>query len=348
MNSILEEDFAEVANSDLPFGEFRNKTVLITGATGLIGSFLVKSLLYCNRKRKLGIHILALVRDFQKAEKVFSEKEYEVLQLVKCDLNDGKIDIEIPVDFIVHTAAVTNSKQMVNDPVGTIQTSIHGTESVLNLALEKKASMVYVSSMEMYGNPNLSRMITEDDYGYIDLSNARSCYPESKRLCECLCTAYAAQYGVQVCTARLAQTFGAGIPQSENRVFAQFARSAMRGENIVLHTTGQSEGNYVYISDAIQALLLLLVKGQRGQAYNVTNEENHTTIVEMARMVAKVFGNKNSCVVFDIPEDSKEYGYAPLTKMHLSAEKMEKLGWKPKVDLMESYRRMIEYIKENE
>lgn len=133
-------------------------------------------------------------------------------------------------------------------------------QAVLELAREKNAAMVYVSSMEVYGNPNLTHEVSEEDYGYINLSNVRSSYPESKRMCECLCTAYASQYGVQVCTARLAQTFGAGILATENRVFAQFARSAISGSDIVLHTLGQSEGNYVYTSDAIHKHMLKVME----------------------------------------------------------------------------------------
>lgn len=348
MNQILMQDFAAVANSNLPFEEYRNKTFLITGATGLVGSLLVKTLLYCNHVKDLNLTVLAAVRNPDKAKHIFHDVPGDVLRIVKWDLTEGGITMDDSIDFIIHTAAITNSKQMVTDPVGTIQTSIIGTKNVLELAREKKASMVYVSSMEMYGNPNLSHKVTEEDFGYIDLSNVRSCYPESKRMCECLCTAYCAQFGVQVCTARLAQTFGAGILPTENRVFAQFARSAMHGENIVLHTTGESEGNYVYTSDAIRALLLLLVRGKCGQSYNVVNEENHMTIADMAHMVAETFGQDKTQVVFDIPQDSLKYGYAPATKMHLSAEKIAILGWKAEIDLPESYRRVIEYLKDFE
>ncbi len=348
MNQILMQDFAAVANSNLPFEEYQNKTFLITGATGLVGSLLVKTLLYCNQVKHLNLTVVAAVRNPDKAKHIFQDFADDALKIQQWDLTEGTVAINEPVDFIIHTAAITNSKQMVTDPVGTIQTSVVGTRNVLELARQKKASMVYVSSMEMYGNPNLPHKVTEEDFGYIDLSNVRSCYPESKRMCECLCTAYCEQFGVRVCTARLAQTFGAGILPTENRVFAQFARSAMHGENIVLHTTGQSEGNYVYTSDAMRALLLLLVRGKSGQSYNVVNEENHMTIADMAHMVAQNFGQNATQVVFDIPKDSLKYGYAPATKMHLSAEKIAALGWKAEIDLPESYRRIIEYLKDFE
>lgn len=346
MSTVLNRDLEEIAESNLPFEQFREKTLLITGATGLIGSLMVKALLVCNQRKNLNLRVLAAVRSLDKAQKLLGADA--ALSYVVWDMNSGKANIDSTVDYIIHTASVTNSKQMVSYPVETIQTSVCGTAAVLELAREKCASMVYVSSMEVYGNPNLPHMVSEDDYGYIDLSNVRSSYPESKRLCECLCTAYASEHGVRVCTARLAQTFGAGILASENRVFAQFARSTMRGENIVLHTTGESEGNYVYTSDAVRALLILLVSGKPGQAYNVVNEKSHMTIAQMAQIVMECFGSGNSKVIFDIPEDTMKYGYAPPTKMHLSAKKIEQLGWYAQIGLEESYRRMMEYMKETE
>lgn len=346
MSMVLNKDLEEIAVSKLPFEYYQEKVFLITGATGLIGSLMVRSLLTCNKSKNLRLRVLAAVRNIDKAEKLLGKDE--ALSFIQWDMISGKLDYNGTVDYIIHTAAITNSKLMVSNPVDTIRTSIYGTEAVLELAREKNAAMVYVSSMEVYGNPNLTHEVSEEDYGYINLSNVRSSYPESKRMCECLCTAYASQYGVQVCTARLAQTFGAGILATENRVFAQFARSAISGSDIVLHTLGQGEGNYVYTSDAIRALLLLIIFGESGQAYNVANEKSHLTIVQMAEMVLKNFGNSNAKVVFDIPEDSMKYGYAPSTKMHLSAKKIENIGWHAQIDLEESYRRMIEYMKETE
>ena len=127
---------------------------------------------------------------------------------------------------------------------------------------------------------------------------------------------------------------------NENRVFAQFARSVVHGENIVLHTNGESMGNYCYTVDAIKAILLLLKKGEAGETYTVVNENSTMTIREMAHMVAEKFSDGKSLVVLDIPEGN-QYGYAPETKMSLSSERLRKLGWIPEVSLTESYQRML-------
>ena len=230
---------------------------------------------------------------------------------------------------------------MIEKPVETLLTSIEGTKNILNLAREKKCiSVVYISSMEMYGAFNISKEVRENDLGFIDNLKVRSNYPESKRLCENMCVAYCSEYGVPVKIARLAQTFGAGILPEENRVFAQFARSAMQGKDIVLHTKGQSEGNYCYTRDCITGLLTILLKGTNAEAYNVSNPRTHTTIAEMANLVAEKIADGKIKVVFDIPKDNS-FGYAADTRMILNSDKLQELGWKPEVGLEEAYRRMI-------
>ena len=346
MKDVLEEDFDKITKRDISWDALRNSSFVITGATGLIGSLIVKYLLYANRTMNFGANIYAVVRNVEKADKIFAEEKTDALTYVVADLTKEKVNCEGDCDYIVHVAAVTASKVMVSDPVGTICTSIDGTEKMLQLAVEKKAkAFIYISSMEIYGQPTVGGKTAEKDLGYVDIENVRSCYPEGKRMCECLCTAYAAQYGVNVISARLAQTFGAGILPTENRVFAQFARSVMRGENIVLHTTGESEGNYVYTADAIAAIMTLLVKGKAGEAYNIANEDSHITIRNMAELVAREIAGEKIQVVIDIPEDSVSLGYAPPVKMWLDASKMRELGWKPEIGLVEAYKRMICWMK---
>jgi len=202
--------------------------------------------------------------------------------------------------------------------------------------------------MEVYGitDPSLAS-VSEKDLGAIDLISPRSCYPQSKRMCESLCVGYAAQYGVPVKIARLCQTFGAGCDQEDPRVFAQFARSAVAGEDIVLHTEGKSRGNYCYLSDAVRALLLILLKGDSGGAYNIANPEAGMTIREMAELVAGTVGKGKMSVVVNVPADIALRGYAPDVPLRLNADKLMKLGWQPTYDLGQMYARMIAYWKEN-
>lgn len=346
MLDVLVEDFKKIAESELPMEKFRNKSFVITGATGLIGSLMVRFLLFANKEYGLKAKVMPVVRNQEKARKIFEEWDTGELSYIVADLAKDKVEVEGACDYIIHAAAVTASKQMVSDPVGTIRTAIDGTQKMLDLAVEKKVkAFVYISSMEIYGQPKAEGKTAEKDLGYVDIGTVRSCYPEGKRMCECLCTAYASQYGVPVMSARLAQTFGAGILPTENRVFAQFARSAADRKDIILHTTGESEGNYVYTADAIRAILTLLVKGKAGEAYNIANEDSHTTIRGMAEMVAHEIAGDQINVVIDIPEDSASLGYAPPVKMQLDAAKMRGLGWNPEVSLKDSYQRMLRWMQ---
>ena len=336
---VLEEDLQYIANYDLPYDRLKGKTVLVTGATGLIGVSLVRALLAIG-----DIKVIALVRNAEKAKNIYGDKIGQFLKLHVADVVD-KIKIEEAVDYIFHCASVTASKVMIEKPVETLLTSVEGTKNILNLAWEKRcASVVYVSSMEVYGAFDESREVGEETLGYIDPLKVRSNYPESKRLCENLCVAYCSEFGVPVKIARLAQTFGAGILPGENRVFAQFARSAIKGEDIVLHTKGLSEGNYCYTRDCVTGLLTILLKGTDAAAYNVSNPAAHTTIVEMAALVAEKIAGGKIKVVFDIPQDNA-FGYAADTKMKLNSDKLQALGWKPEVGLEEAYQRMINEMR---
>lgn len=348
MKNVLMEDFEELLKLDIPFETFKNKTFYVTGATGLVGSVFIRFLLFLNDEKDMNINIVAAVRNIEKAKKIFGD-QYEKVTFDVLDLGNKKSSYQEKIDYIIHAAAVTTSKLLVEKPVEAMRTAINGTEDILQLALNNNVDgMVYVSSMEIYGQKNTSELTNEEQLGKIDLSNVRSGYPESKRICELMCTSYANEYNVNVMSARLAQTFGAGVLPGENRVFAQFARSAVNGEDIILHTEGKSEGNYIYTSEVVSAFLYLLLYGKKGEAYNVANPKNHLTIKEMAELVADNFSDGRSKVIIDIPEDTQNLGYAPDTKLWLSNEKLSKLGWKPQVDLLSMYRNLIEWRKEIE
>lgn len=348
-DKIQQEDLELAAASNLPWGDLDGASVLVTGATGLVGSQLVKTLLAANRIHGIRCQVIAMVRSREKAERVFGNLlEREEMRLYFGDVTKP-MDVKGRVDYVIHAASQTASKEFVTHPVETIDTSFIGTKNILEMAREKQCrSVVYVSSMEAYGNPgSMPRRAVEADLGHIDILNVRSCYSEGKRFCECLCACYSSEYAVNVKIARLSQTFGAGVSHTENRVFAQFAKSAMNGTDIVLHTKGQSYGNYCYTADAVVGLLTVLLKGENGQAYNVVCEAATMRIAEMAKMVASEIAGNKIRVVFDIPESALVYGYAPDVELRLSGQKLRELGWEPRIapDLPTMYRRMIDSFR---
>ena len=305
---------------------------LITGATGYIGSQLVRFLL------GTGESVAVLVRDEAKARRMFDD----TVHILAADIADtaSMRRIDLPIGQLVHCAATTKSAEMASHPVETADGIVLGTRNVLELARRCHArSMVFLSSMEVYGSLDTpaGTRTTEDCMGAIDILQPRSSYPLGKRMAEQYCSAYAQEYGVPVKIARLAQTFGSGVPREESRVFAQFARSALQGEDIVLHTRGQSVGNYCSIDDVIDAIVFLLAHGKNGEAYNVVNEANTMRIKDMAEVALQTLGNGRSHIVYDIPE-SNAYGYAPDTGLRLSGGKLANLGWCATKTLADMYR----------
>lgn len=328
------------------FGPFRDKTVVVTGATGLIGSLACKALLLADGRLGLGCDVVAVVRDQEKAECILGAyAPLGDLRYIVADLVEGRVLGVVGADYVLHAASITKSKVMVERPVDVIGISLRGTKTMLDLARETGARMVYLSSMEVYGDMPEGVVSDESQLGWIDLISPRTSYPESKRMCECLCAAYASQYGTRVCSARLAQTFGAGVLPGEGRAFMQFARAAMRGDDVVLRTPGLSEGNYVNSIDCVAALLILLVRGGAGQAYNVANEASHGTIREVAQLACDVLGDRHSHVIIDV-DQSNSAGYAPDVHLRLSSAKLRSLGWEPRVSLADSFRQLGVYARE--
>lgn len=326
-NSIFEKDIKNIINY-FDMSVFDGKTILVTGATGLIGKLCVKSLLNSGYNTQ----VIALVRDEEKAKNIFGESK-RLTYLVQ-DINQ-RINTTRRVDYIIHAASTTSSKDFVEKPVETIYTAINGSRNILEFAKNKRLEgMVYLSSLEIYG-VNEKENIKEEDYGYIDILNPRSSYSESKKMVETMCISYGTEYGVPVKIARLAQTFGAGVSISDNRVFAQFAKAIINKENIILHTKGETKRNYCYTTDAVRGIFTILTKGENNNAYNVANENSYCSISEMAHLLE----NEYTKVEYKIDEVNR--GYNPTVKIALNTEKLNALGWEAKVNLKEMFDRLI-------
>ena len=339
---VVQEDLERIcAATCVPWPALHGRDMLVTGATGLIGSTLIKALLWHSGKQDARLRVLALVRDREKAERVFAAPlaAGAALSFVHGDVTTLAA-VEGPLHFIVHGASVTASQAFVTRPVETVRTALRGTERVLELAREKQVmSVAYLSSMEVYGAPDGSRRVRESDFDGFDPLVVRSSYSESKRMAEALCAAYLAQHGVPTKVLRLTQTLGPGVARDDARVFAQLARSAVEGRDIVLHTPGQTERSYLYTADAVTAILAVLLRGEDGHAYNVANEASYCSIRDMAELVARTCAAPPVEVrVEERPDEQR--AYAPTLKMDLDTTRLQALGWRPTVELADMYRRM--------
>ena len=342
MNSIIEEDLSYI-HSRFDFEQLAGKTVLITGATGLIGKTLVSALLEWNQSHQSSISIIVLVRNEAKFHAAFSDYADCEIQILIADVQTIPLR-EMGIDYIIHGASPTSSKDFIEHPVEVVQTAILGTMRMLELAkINSVKGFVYLSSMEVYGTPSTDDKITEETVGCFDALAVRNSYPESKRMCENLCVDFSSEYGVPTRILRLTQTFGPGVVYNDGRVFADFARCVIEHRDIVLKTKGETKRCYLYVADAVTAILTALLYGEDGQAYNVANEDTYCSIYEMAQVVATLSAPPIQVVIDE--QDIRQFGYAPVFKMNLSTEKLTKLGWKPEVSLKDMYKRMIMTMK---
>lgn len=319
----------------IDFSGFKDSSVLVTGATGLIGRALVSHLI------GLGVKVYACSRSSEKFKACFHDFD-NIIPVYGdiCTLDIGSLD----VDYIVHAASTTTSKDFVEKPVETIRTAVGGSLNILDQSKGKKIKgFVYISSMEAFGvTPADNRDIKETDLGYIDVMSVRSSYSESKRLCENLCVSYATEYGVPAKVIRLAQVVGPGVSYTDKRVTVQFARSVIEGKDIVLKTEGKTKRPILYIDDAVSAILTVLLRGKAGECYTAANPDTFCTIRETAEAIIHEIAQDKIKLVFDLDPNA---GYAPDICLNLNVDKLKALGWEPKVGLVESYRRLIESLK---
>lgn len=320
---------ALAADEALPWGVLDGATVLVTGATGLIGKNLCAALVARRKGGRGPVRIIGTSRQAGAVEALFGGSVEEIHWDAVSALR-----VEGDLDFIVHTAAPTASRFFVEKPVETIESIIDGTRAVLRLSQEKRTrKTALLSSMEVYGETG-DGLVTEGDLGKLDPMETRNSYPEAKRLSEALCCAYAVEYGVNALVLRLAQTFGPGVAKDDARVFAYFMRCALNGEDISLATDGSKSNPYVSTLDATAAVLYALAFGEPGEAYNVANEDTFTSVYEMAQLVAERFGGG---IAAYRGKEAESGIYRKASSLQLDTAKMRALGWQPRMSLEGMY-----------
>ncbi len=330
---IVKQDILRIASSGISWEKLQNKTVLVTGATGFIGSFIIKSLLERVKAYGADIKIVAFVRDSKRASQKFSDYEdLGRITYVEQDMLE-EINADVKADFVVHCASNAAPDMYSKDPVGTMRINFIGTDNMLKLAKRCGAQkFLYVSTIEVYGKTNVEE-IGEEDFGYISSSNVRSCYPESKKACETLTVCFGKQYGLNVSVGRLSYIYGAGMSKTDAKVCALFARKVAAGEDIVMKSEGKQLRSYTYVSDAITGLLTVLCDGADGECYNIASTDSRITIADMAHKYCELFPEKGSSVKFDLPTDTEKTAFSFIGNAILNSEKLEALGWVPQVSI---------------
>lgn len=319
--SSYKKDILNIFKMDLPLDKLSGRNILITGATGLIGGCLVEALML-NPERDYQIY--ASGRNEERAQKRFKDFlndpafhfiQYDVMQPLASDIN---------FDYIIHAASNASPNFFANNPVEVMKANIYGVSNLLDYGKEHGLKrFLYVSSGEVYGEGD-GREFTEDYSGYVDITSPRSCYPSAKRAAETLCVSYAAEYGVDVVIARPCHVYGPYFTESDNRVYAQFIRNVLRGEDIVMKSSGEQYRSWCYVVDCVSALLQILLKGEKGLAYNVADSSSNITIKELASMIAEIGGKR---VICELPDERERNGYNVVKQSLFSTSRLKGIGW---------------------
>lgn len=343
-------DICEITSADLAWEKFKGKSVLITGAGGFIGYYLVLALLARNDLYSDDIKVTALVRNEERARAKYGKLlDRDDISLCVQDVSD-KIKSE-KADFVIHAASQASNIQFENDPVGTINANLIGTANILDFAKEcDSEAVLIISSLKVYGAVHNGKgCISESDVGYLDFTSYKNCYAVGKRASETLAASYSKQYGMNIKIARPSYIYGASS-LDDNRVWAQFIANIVRGESILLKSNGAANRSFCYVSDTVTAMLCILLEGENVVPYNISYEKSDTTIRNFAKTACEVFPERNMSLSFANPEDEAEpvLSVSPLTATPeiMDSSRLKALGWKPQVDLKEGIRRSVSILEE--
>lgn len=345
MNRILQQDIEQIIDEKISWEKLRGKTVLITGASGMVGSYMLYTLTALNDRFDMGIKAVAMVRNPKKLLPEIVERDD--VEVVIHDVTE-KFECDEKIDYIIHAASPASPLIMQNQPVETIAANTIGTFNTLLLANEKKAEgYMFISSREIYGQPYEGQeFFFEDTYGFVDQLNPRSCYSEGKKAAETMCVCFGAQYGLNVKIARLAHTYGPGMSIYDGRVQADFLKNVVHNEDIVLKSMGTAVRTYTYIGDAVSGMFRILLDSE-DIAYNIGNETCKVSIRELAEIMVSIYPERNLKLVFDIPEGGTK-GTAPYTLGILNSEKLRALGWNPRYSVKDGFKRTLDFLESEE
>lgn len=320
-NMAYIDDIRTAASVDLPWEKLSGKNILVTGATGLIGSCVVDVLM--NHEGQ-DYHVYASGRNEVRVKQHFSEfRKSLYFHFLKYDVTEP-LQSDIDFHFMIAAASGANPVLYSTDPVGVMKGNFCGVDNLLAYGVTHNLEkFVYVSSGDVYGEGD-GRVFTEDYSGYVNPLNLRSCYTSAKRATETLCISYAHQYGINVSIARPCHTYGPHFTESDTRVYVQFIRNVLRGENIVMKSTGEQFRSWCYVVDCANGIMHVLLKGANGEAYNIADENSNVTIKELAEMIAEI-GNKK--VIIELPSESEKKGFNVVSKAVFSTERLRNLGW---------------------
>ncbi len=318
--------------------------ILITGSTGLICSAVVDLLIAYNEKHENKIIIYAAGRDEKRVMQrfhPFSDREY--FQFIRFDAcsRDNLIDCEF--DYAIHGAGISDPKMIMQEPVETMMANLFGLRELLEKSIKRKTRILCISSSEVYGKQHEADLLTENDYGSIDILNPRSSYSIAKQAAETLCVSYHQEYGVDSVIVRPGHIYGPNAKQNDSHIIAIWSQDAASGKSIVMKSQGTQIRSYVYSLDCATAIIKVLIHGKSAQAYNISNDDSIISIKDMAGILTAI-GNVE--LVCEAPKDEEKKAFNPNERSALASKKIVELGWKPLFSIRDGLEHTVKILKE--
>lgn len=343
-NSLYEQDIQHAAQLPVDWNQFKDKTILITGATGMIASVIIDIFMHRNFYYEQNTRILAVSRNEEKAKLRFGDYwDRECFTYLSQDVTHPLPELG-EIHYMLHAASNTHPRAYASDPIGTITANVEGTYQLLKYASSHSCErFLFFSSVEIYGeNRGDVDKFSEDYLGFIDCNTTRAGYPESKRLGEALCNAFAVQTGQEFVIGRFSRVYGPTMADTDSKAIAQFIKKAAAGEDIVLKSEGNQLYSYTYVVDAATAALYLMLYAPSGSAINVADKSSDITLKDLAALLASEAGTK---VVFELPDKVEKAGYSTATKALLDPTRIEELGWKPETVIQSGIHKTVELCR---
>lgn len=343
LHPISFEDINAITSSNLDWNKLSNKTILISGANGFLASYLVYTFLMLNDKHKINCKIIGISRAKQHAENRFKEllkrDDFEIIISDVCDA----LRLNKKTEIIIHAASQASPKYYGVDPVGTLNANVLGTNNLLQIAKDNNAdAFLFFSSSEVYGTVDEDKIPTkENDFGFLDCTNVRSCYAESKRMGETMCISWMHQYKVPVKIVRPFHTYGPGMDLTDGRVYADFISDVVHGRNIQMKSNGSARRAFCYLKDATEGFLYVLLNGKTGEAYNVGNPAGEESIINLAQKIVALFPDKKLSVIKK-EERNGEYLKSKVQRNCPDISKIKELGWNPSTTIETGFKRTVE------